>query len=58
MEEIWACLMNNDIRKIGVYGMGGTGKTTALKHIHSRLLDEEDKFDSVVLGDCIKVFRC
>ncbi|XP_060668072.1 probable disease resistance protein At4g27220 isoform X2 [Ziziphus jujuba] len=48
LEEIWACLENDEVRKVGVYGMGGIGKTTALKHINNRLLENQDKFESVI----------
>ncbi|GMN68784.1 hypothetical protein TIFTF001_037835 [Ficus carica] len=48
MEEIWALLMDDEVRKIGVYGMGGMGKTTLMKQISNRLLERKEKFDSVI----------
>ncbi|GMN68786.1 hypothetical protein TIFTF001_037836 [Ficus carica] len=48
MEEVWALLMGDEVRKIGVYGMGGMGKTTLMKHISNRLLERKEKFDSVI----------
>ncbi|TYH60416.1 hypothetical protein ES332_D08G290700v1 [Gossypium tomentosum] len=48
MEQLWDCLMDDSCRKIGVYGMGGVGKTTMIKLIHNRLLEETNKFDNVI----------
>ncbi|GMN67043.1 hypothetical protein TIFTF001_036102 [Ficus carica] len=47
-EEIWARLINNEVTRIGVHGMGGSGKTTVLKQINDRLLESKDKFDNVI----------
>ncbi|KAG4189610.1 hypothetical protein ERO13_A08G233500v2 [Gossypium hirsutum] len=47
-ELLWDCLMDDSCRKIGVYGMGGVGKTTMIKLIHNRLLEETNKFDHVI----------
>ncbi|XP_024018628.1 putative disease resistance protein At4g10780 [Morus notabilis] len=49
VEEIWASLFDDKVAKIGVCGIGGIGKTTALEQINNRLLKEQkDKFDSVI----------
>jgi disease resistance protein RPS2 len=55
-EEIWACVLNDDVRKIGVYGMGGIGKSTVMKHINNSLLNETQKFESVIWVTVSKAF--
>jgi len=34
---IWSWLMDDEVSTIGIYGMGGAGKTTMLKHIYNKL---------------------
>ncbi|GLU15729.1 hypothetical protein SLE2022_321980 [Rubroshorea leprosula] len=46
-EKIWGYLVGNEVRKIGVCGIGGVGKTTIMKHINDELV-REAKFDKVI----------
>ncbi|KAH1063518.1 hypothetical protein J1N35_028505 [Gossypium stocksii] len=54
--EIWACLMQEEVSKVGVWGMGGVGKTTIMKHIHNDLL-EEQRFKRVLWVTISKEFN-
>ncbi|XP_034680443.1 probable disease resistance protein At4g27220 [Vitis riparia] len=47
LEKIWACLEKGEIRSIGVWGMGGIGKTTIITHIYNRLLENSSTFGHV-----------
>ncbi|KAK8479363.1 hypothetical protein V6N12_012468 [Hibiscus sabdariffa] len=48
IEEIWQCLMDDEVRKIGVWGMGGVGKSSIMKLINNQLLKEAGRFDTVI----------
>ena len=47
LEKIWNCLMNNNTSRVGVYGMGGIGKTTIVTHINNRLIKDVNSFDHI-----------
>ncbi|KAG5224011.1 disease resistance protein [Salix suchowensis] len=44
---IWSLLMDDEVSTIGIYGMGGVGKTTLLQHIRNELLQRPDICDHV-----------
>lgn len=47
LKEIWEWLMNDEISIVGIYGMGGVGKTTWATRIHNNLLNETKFFGHV-----------
>ncbi|GLT27283.1 hypothetical protein SLA2020_022930 [Shorea laevis] len=46
--EILAWLKGEEVTKLGVWGMGGVGKTTIIMHVHNELL-KEGKFNKIIL---------
>ncbi|KAJ8628464.1 hypothetical protein MRB53_021771 [Persea americana] len=47
LEEILDCILNTEMRIIGVHGMGGVGKTTIMMNINNRLMKTKD-FDNII----------
>lgn len=47
MERIQRCFMMEEVTSVGIYGMGGVGKTTLVTHIHNQLLKESSTFGNV-----------
>ncbi|KAJ6854419.1 disease resistance protein [Populus alba x Populus x berolinensis] len=43
-KTIWYWLMHDEVSTIGIYGMGGVGKTTLVKHIYDQLQKRRDSF--------------
>ena len=48
LETIWNRLMENEVSSMGLYGMGGVGKTTLLTQINNKLFKKKNAFDIVV----------
>ncbi|XP_034916851.2 probable disease resistance protein At4g27220 [Populus alba] len=47
MHVIRSLLIDDGVSTIGIYGMGGVGKTTMLQHIHNELLQRPDFYHYV-----------
>ncbi|KAK3205821.1 hypothetical protein Dsin_019867 [Dipteronia sinensis] len=47
-DRVWRSLGDKDVRVIGIYGMGGVGKTTLLKQISHKFFDVLNNFDVVI----------
>ncbi|ESR40564.1 hypothetical protein CICLE_v100250082mg, partial [Citrus x clementina] len=48
LEQVWRCLVEESVGIIGLYGMGGVGKTTLLTHINNKFLESPTNFDCVI----------
>ncbi|XP_052300769.1 probable disease resistance protein At5g63020 isoform X16 [Citrus sinensis] len=48
LEQVWRCLAEESAGIIGLYGMGGVGKTTLLTRINNKFLENQNNFDCVI----------
>ncbi|CAN7019035.1 unnamed protein product [Brassica rapa subsp. trilocularis] len=48
VRKAWDIIMKPEGRTLGIYGMGGVGKTTLLTHINNKLEKEVNGFDVVI----------
>ncbi|KAJ4718292.1 NBS-LRR type disease resistance protein [Melia azedarach] len=46
--KVWECLGEEQVGIIGLYGMGGVGKTTLLTQINNKFLDVPNDFEVVI----------
>ncbi|XP_057969541.1 disease resistance protein RFL1-like [Malania oleifera] len=47
MKKLLACIMDDRVFSLGIYGMGGAGKTTLAMHIHNEFLKNPRSYDHV-----------
>ncbi|XP_034678243.1 disease resistance protein SUMM2-like isoform X2 [Vitis riparia] len=47
-DRVWRWLEDEQVGTIGIYGMGGVGKTTLLAKINNRVLKRNNEFDVVI----------
>ncbi|KAL5705532.1 mitogen-activated protein kinase kinase [Ranunculus cassubicifolius] len=47
-DKVWKLLGEDEVNIMGIYGMGGVGKTTLLKKLNNAFINEPDKFDVVI----------
>ena len=48
IESTWNGIMEEEVGILGIYGMGGVGKTTLLSQINNKFLVESNQFDIVI----------
>ncbi|WCJ30729.1 Disease resistance protein (CC-NBS-LRR class) family [Euphorbia peplus] len=48
LDDAWSILMEKEVGILGIYGLGGIGKTTLLTHINNKFLYTPSDFDFVI----------
>ncbi|ESR40730.1 hypothetical protein CICLE_v10024847mg [Citrus x clementina] len=48
LEQVWRCLEEKSVGIVGLYGMGGVGKTTLLTQINNKFLESPTNFNYVI----------
>ncbi|XP_031255495.1 probable disease resistance protein At4g14610 [Pistacia vera] len=48
LDEVWSCLDDHEVSAIGIYGIGGVGKTTRLQKLSNKFIDKRRDFDLVI----------
>ncbi|MBA0638385.1 hypothetical protein Godav_005256 [Gossypium davidsonii] len=48
IQKVWSCIVDKDVGVIGLYGLGGVGKTTLLTQINNKFSTTPNGFDVVI----------
>ncbi|KAG4196679.1 hypothetical protein ERO13_A06G186600v2 [Gossypium hirsutum] len=48
IEKVWSCIEDKDVGVIGLYGLGGVGKTTLLTQINNKFSTTPNDFDVII----------
>ncbi|TYH68250.1 hypothetical protein ES332_D06G245200v1 [Gossypium tomentosum] len=48
IEKVWNCIKDKDVGVIGLYGLGGVGKTTLLTQINKKFSTTPNDFDVII----------
>ncbi|XP_024035964.1 disease resistance protein SUMM2 isoform X2 [Citrus clementina] len=48
LEQVWRCIQEESVGIVGLYGMGGVGKTTLLTQINNKFLESPTNFNYVI----------
>ncbi|ESR40725.1 hypothetical protein CICLE_v10024850mg [Citrus x clementina] len=57
LEQVWRCLEEKSVGIVGLYGMGGVGKTTLLTQINNKFLESPTNFNYVIWAVVSKDLR-
>ncbi|GMJ06984.1 suppressors of topp4-1 [Hibiscus trionum] len=48
IDRVWSCILDKNVGIIGLYGIGGVGKTTLLTQINNKFTTTPESFDIVI----------
>ncbi|KAK8575945.1 hypothetical protein V6N13_032743 [Hibiscus sabdariffa] len=48
IDKLWSCIVDSNVGIIGLYGIGGVGKTTLLTQINNKFSTTQNAFDAVI----------
>ncbi|MBA0811520.1 hypothetical protein Gohar_003410, partial [Gossypium harknessii] len=48
IQKVWSCIVGTDVGIVGLYGLGGVGKTTILTKLNNKFSTTPNNFDVVI----------